>query len=71
MLVGMFEQKQSSLYKTYNSINANIFEWKKYNSTILQMNSHDLLELQFDLSDATLMGSSDYIQKMPEVLTRY
>jgi hypothetical protein len=35
------------------------------------MNSHDLLELKFDISDATLQGSADFIQKMPEVVSRY
>ena len=71
MLVGMFETKADSQYETYNSINKNIFEWKKYNSSSLQQNSHGLLEMNFDISDATLQGSSDHIEKMTEVVSRY
>ena len=35
------------------------------------MNSHNLLELKFDLNDATLMGTADFLEKMPEVISRY
>ena len=35
------------------------------------MNSHNLLELKFDLSDATLLGTADFLEKMPEVVSRY
>ena len=58
---GMFETKVGFEYETYNDINENIYEWKKYNGTELRNNSHGLLELPFDLSDATLMGSSDHV----------
>jgi hypothetical protein len=67
----MFETKVDSQYETYNGINQNIYLWKKYNSTSLRVNTHGLLELPFDLSDATLKGSSDYIEKMTEVISRY
>ena len=70
-LNGMFETKVGFEYETYNDINDNIFEWKKYNGTELRNNSHGLLELPFDLSDATLMGSSDHVLKMTEVISRF
>ena len=45
----------------HRDINPTIYDWKHYNTSVLQMNSHDLLELKFDLSDATLHGTADYI----------
>ena len=71
ILMGMFESKSTSSYTTYNSINPTVYDWKAYENTKTQMNSHDLMELQFDLSDATLQGSHDHIQKMPQVVSRY
>ena len=67
----MFETKVDSHYDTYGEINENIFEWKKYNSTKIRENAHGLLEMEFDLRDATLQGTSDYIEMMPEVISRY
>lgn len=56
----MFETRAGFEYETYNNINNNIFEWKKYNGTNLRNNSHGLIELPLDLSDATMMGTSDH-----------
>ena len=39
------------------------------NSTYYQ-NGHDLVEMKFNLSDVTLMGTENHINKMPEVINR-
>ena len=67
----MFETKVGFEYETYNDINDNIYEWKRYNTTALRNNSHGLLELPLDLSDATLMGTSDHKEYMTEVISRF
>jgi hypothetical protein len=41
-LVGMFESKKDSVYETWNDINENIYEWKRYDNASLRSNSHDL-----------------------------
>ena len=71
MVVGMFETKSNFEFETYNDINSNIYEWKEYNNTQLVENSHGLLEMQFELDDATLMGSSNHLERMTEVISRY
>jgi hypothetical protein len=67
----MFELKSDSVYETWNDINANIYDWKKYDNVVLRKNSHDLQELVFDLSDATLKGTGDHLDKMTEVVSRF
>jgi hypothetical protein len=61
MVAGMFESKGGSEFVVQKEINPTIYDWKHYNTSVLQMNSHDLLELKFDLSDATFHGTADYI----------
>jgi hypothetical protein len=67
----MFETKVGFEYETYNDINENVFDWKKYSTAALRNNSHGLLELPLDLSDATLMGTSDHPEYMTEVISRF
>ena len=67
----MFEIKEDSKYDTWNDINENIYEWKKYDNASLRTNSHGLQELAFDLNDATLKGTGDHLDKMTEVVSRY
>ena len=71
MVAGMFETKSNFEFETYNDINSNIYEWKEYNDAKLVENSHGLLEMQFELDDATLMGSSNHLERMTEVISRY
>ena len=71
MVVGMFETKSNFEFETYNDINSNIYEWKEYKDTKLVENSHGLLEMQFELNDATLMGSSNHLERMTEIISRY
>ena len=71
MVMGMFEAKANSSYTTHKDINPTIYDWKTYENATLQVNNHNLMELKFDLSDATLLGSADYIEAMPEVVSRY
>jgi hypothetical protein len=42
-----------------------------YDDVLLRNNSHDLLELAFNLTDATLKGTGDHLEKMEEVVSRY
>ena len=57
---------------TYGDTNPSIYEWKSYKETeTIVQNSHGLLELKFVLDDATLLGSSDYLEPMKEVISRY
>ena len=67
----MFELKSDSMYDTWNDINENIYDWKKYDNATLRSNSHDLLELAFNLTDTTLKGTGDHLDKMTEVVSRY
>ena len=57
---GMFELRDGKKYTMFNDINKHTFDWKIYNSS-LKVNSHNLLELQIDISDAVLIGSGDSI----------
>lgn len=70
-LTSMFETKEDREYSTYLNINQDIFTWKQQDIGNVSTNSHGLLEMVFNLSDATLMGSSDHIEKMTEVVSRY
>lgn len=54
----------------YNGINKHTHDWKIYHTT-LKRNSHNLLELQINTSDAVLMGSGDSVEKIPEVVSKY
>ena len=56
-IIGMFEAKNGDMYETFNGINKDTFTWKNYENTKLERNNHKILELMFDLSDATLLGS--------------
>lgn len=54
----------------YNGINKHSFDWK-ISKNSLALNSHNLLEMQFNLSDAVLLGSGDSIDQIPEVVSTY
>ena len=68
----MFENKTGQSYETYNDINVNSFEYKKYAiQNSLVMNEHKMLELKFNLSDAVLLGSGDSVKQTSEVLNKF
>ena len=54
----------------YKDINVNGVTWKKYPNEIVR-NKHNMLELNFNLSDTVLSGSGDSIEPMEEVLPRF
>lgn len=62
-----------------NKLNKDFFDYKYYNTdekTGIHMeplirNNHGLLELQFNLSDAVLKGSSDSFDQIEEVISTY
>lgn len=66
----MFELRDGPNYSMYNNINENSFDWK-IEKSVLETNEHDLLELKFNTSKAVLLGSSDSVFKVPEVINRY
>ena len=67
---GMFEMRQGMKNAMFHGINKHSFDWKIYNNTLTH-NSHNLLELQFNLSDAVLLGSGDSMEQIPEVISTY
>lgn len=54
----------------YNNINMHSFDWKYYDQNLIT-NSHELLELKFNISDAVLLGSSDSVDKMPKIISKF
>ena len=69
-LLGMYETKANGSYEVYNStVNPSLYDWKQYDANI-QFNSHNLLELRFDLNDITLLGTEDSMESMTEVINR-
>ena len=69
---GMFENKTGQSYETYNDINTNSFEYKKYDlKNSLMMNEHNMLELKINLTDAVLLGSGDSVKQTSEVLNKF
>jgi hypothetical protein len=54
----------------YEGLNQDSFDWKTYPKNIT-LNQYGLLEMQFNVSDATLKGSSDSIEDIGEVISRY
>ena len=72
-IYGMYEliDGNTSTYYPYNtSLNENIYTWKKYNFSEPIRNSHGLLEIKFNISDVTLMGSQDGIELVNETISR-
>jgi hypothetical protein len=68
----MFLLKDGYKYTTYNGVNKNLFDWKIYKSfNNLTPNEHNLFELKFDLSDATLQGTPNHKELMPYVIPTY
>ena len=66
---GMFEIRRGSKYEVYDNKTKNLYDWKKYN-TSLRLNQHGLIEMLVDLQDVTLMGTKNFIDNIPEVLNR-
>ena len=71
MIMGMIESRQGNRYSPYKGINKDIYSWKRYNISEMEENDHNLLELKFNLTDATLLGSGNHIKLMTEVISRY
>ena len=69
-ILGMFEIKDGLKYTMYNKINADQFTWRKYDKQ-LRINKHNILELVFNISDAHLLGSSDSVDKIKEIISKY
>lgn len=67
----MFEVKQNNTYQTFNEINQDVYTWKVYNASNVTYNSHNLLEMTFDISDITLMGTEQFMEVLTEVINRF
>ena len=67
----MFEEKSGDNYSAYNSVNENIFEWKKYQHQKPILNSHNMMQLEIDLGDATLKGTENTLELGKEVINTY
>jgi len=57
----MFEIKNGQNYEIYNKINPDPITWKRYENN-LTMNSHNMMELTFDVSDTVLSGSGNSVE---------
>jgi len=69
----MFESKDGNVYDLVNrTINPDQLTWKEYDlGSTLFKNPYDMVELQLNLTDASLRGSSASIMKSPEYLSHY
>ena len=54
----------------YNNLTQDDFTWKDYDNE-LYFNEHQKWELKFNISDAELVGSSDSVDKIPLVISKY
>lgn len=71
-LVGMFEVKDGQSYSLFNDINEDPFTWKEYPlMDNLVYNSHNMMEIQLNVSDVVLLGSDQSIDKMIEVISSF
>ena len=65
----MFQKRSGQSYATYNNINLNSIDYKYYDlEKALITNEHDVLELQFNLTDVALLGSEESFKKTEEVI---
>jgi hypothetical protein len=69
IIQGLFEEKLGQEYSPYNGINKD-YEWKSFESTI-ETNSHHLKELKFNLTDVALLGTSETIDPIKEVISTF
>ena len=67
---GLFEIKKGRQYDIFNNLNEDSFTYKSYNK-ILKMNDQQMMELQFNISDAVLLGSGSSIHLTEEILNKY
>ena len=70
-LWGMFEKFDGRNYTAHDTnVNKDLFSWKKYDS-VIQVNSHGIYELNFNLSNAVIQGTAESIKKMDLVMSNY
>ena len=67
---GMFENKNGPSYQVYNNITPDLYNWKRYNSS-LRVNDHKMIELNIPLDDVTFLGTNNFIQNIDEVVNRF
>lgn len=69
---GMFElkNKEHEYVPRDTSLNKDSLDWKVYPTNVTE-NQYGLQELAVDLSDAILMGTSDSIEYMDQLLSRF
>lgn len=67
---GMYELKNGQIYDIFENINKDAITWKNYNlSNELKMNPNNVMELNLDINDVSLLGSGSSIVKSNEVLS--
>jgi len=65
---GMYFLEDANKLGIYNSINDDIFTFKKYDiQSSLKVNSHGLVEVPLDTADVTLLGSANLPGQLQEV----
>ena len=68
---GMIEEYYDNEYTVYGSINHDVYTWKKYDQHDVEMNTHGMYQMPLNISDATLKGTKNHLDKMHVVQNRY
>jgi hypothetical protein len=69
-VINRLDLKIGQNYGRYKNINKNEIDWT-HQEMKLTVNDHQIHELTLDLTNTTLLGSSDSFDLLPEVLNRY
>jgi len=57
-------------YSVYNKLTKNLTTWKEYEVKI-QLNNHNFLEIPLNLTDVTLLGTSNSVNDIDEIINRF
>jgi len=71
----MIEQKSGSTYTAYNDINPDLYTWIEQEDLTLTETSENgqrmLIEMPFNLTNATIQGTENHLENMDVVTSRY
>ena len=67
---GMFKKINRFSYSTFNDINPDLNTWKKYETKMVK-NGQSMNEIQLDISDAVLNGTTESFDQMQTVIPEY
>jgi hypothetical protein len=67
---GLYFTREGQSYEIYNNLNLDPTSHKMYNNS-LRNNPHNMMELQFNLNDSTLLGSENSFNATKEILNNF